>query len=54
MLKVKCIEQLQTKHLTFKPGEIYNASQINEDWWIIDSVGVSVENFKLYFEIIED
>jgi len=53
MLNVTCIEQLQTKHLTFKPGETYSATQINEHWWLVDSVGVSVENFKLYFEVVE-
>ena len=53
MLNVTCIEQLQTKHLTFKPGEMYNANQINEHWWVVDSVGVSVEDFNLYFEVVE-
>ena len=50
---VKCIKDIQTKHQTFKTGETYEASKINENWWLIDTVGVSKEDFAQCFEKIE-
>jgi hypothetical protein len=52
-MKVRCIEQLQTKHITFKPGEEYFGSEVNKQWWVVDSVGVETDNFHLHFEVIE-
>ena len=52
-MKVRCIEQLQTKHITFRPGEDYFGSEVNKQWWVVDSVGVETDNFHLHFEVIE-
>jgi hypothetical protein len=52
-MKVRCIEQLQTKHITFKPGEEYYGSEVNKQWWVVDSVGVETYSFHLHFEVIE-
>jgi hypothetical protein len=51
---VKCKKELQTKHLTFKAGEEYEAINLNENWWLIDSVGVSKADFGKYFDKIEE
>ena len=53
-MKVRCIEQLQTKQVTFRPGEEYTGNEINERWWIVDSVGVETEEFHLHFEAEEE
>ena len=50
---VKCKSEHQTKHQTFKPGEEYEASKINDNWWLIDTVGVSKEDFNKCFDKIE-
>lgn len=50
---VKCKSELKTKHQTFKPGEEYEASKINDNWWLIDTVGVSKEDFGKCFDKIE-
>ena len=50
---VKCKLEHKTKHQTFKPGEEYEASKINDNWWLIDTVGVSKEDFSKYFDKIE-
>ena len=52
-MKVRCIGQLQTKHLTFRPGEDYSGNKVNEHWWVIDAVGVDTDNFSSHFEVIE-
>lgn len=50
---VKCKSELNTKHQTFKSGEEYEASKINDNWWLIDTVGVSKEDFNKCFDKIE-
>ena len=52
-MKVICTEQLQTRRGTFRAGEEYTGNQINEHWWLIDSIGVETEEFLLHFEVIE-
>lgn len=51
---VKCKSELKTKHQTFKSGEEYEASKINDNWWLIDTVGVSKEDFNKCFDKIEE
>lgn len=51
---VKCKKELQTKHQTFKVGEEYEASKINDNWWLIDTVGVSNDDFTTCFDKIEE
>jgi hypothetical protein len=50
---VKCKSEHQTKHQTFKPGETYEASKINDNWWLIDTVGINKEDFNKCFEKTE-
>ena len=52
-MKVMCTEQLQTKRGTFRAGEEYTGNQINEHWWLVDSIGVETEEFLLHFEVID-
>ena len=51
---VKCIKDFKierkTRSMTFKQGEQYEASKINDNWWLIDQIGVSSEEFKKYFK----
>ena len=51
---VKCKKELVTKHLTFKTGEEYEASKINDNWWLIDAVGVNKDDFTKCFDKIEE
>ena len=50
MKKVMCIESF----MNFKVGEEYIANEINEKWYIVDSIGVSNDDFHLHFEIQEE
>ena len=40
----------KTNNITFKANTEYKASKINDNWWLIDSVGVSSADFKKYFK----
>jgi len=51
-MKVKCIEQIQKGGITFRTGETYTASEINKNWYVVDSIGVESEEFTLHFEEI--
>ena len=54
MVKVKCIEQFSTLSMTFRTGEEYTGSTVNENWWVVDSIGISAEDFTMHFEIQEE
>jgi hypothetical protein len=49
-MKVRCIEQIQRGGITFRTGETYTASEINKNWYVVDSIGVESEEFTLHFE----
>jgi hypothetical protein len=51
-MKVRCIEQIQKRGITFRTGETYTASEINKNWYVVDSIGVESEEFTLHFEEI--
>ena len=51
-MKVRCIEQIQRGGITFRTGETYTASEINKNWYMVDSIGVESEDFTLHFEEI--
>ena len=51
-MKVRCIEQIQRGGITFRTGETYTASEINKNWYVVDSIGVESEEFTLHFEEI--
>lgn len=52
--KVKCVKEFnierKTRTYSFKKDIEYNASKINDNWWLIDQIGVSSEEFKKYFK----
>ena len=55
MLKiVLCIEKLTTSKMTFKEGEAYIGNAVNDDYWVIESVGVRTEDFDMHFEVQEE
>ena len=53
---VKCIKDLtikrKTNNITFKANSEYKASKINDNWWLIDQIGVSSKEFKKHFKDI--
>ena len=51
-MKVRCVEQIQKGGITFRTGETYTASEINKNWYVVDSIGVESEEFTLHFEEI--
>ena len=51
---VKCKKEFTTKHLTFKASEEYEASKIDNNWWLIDTVGVNNDDFAKCFDKIEE
>ena len=54
MTVVRCTEQITVNNTTFRTGEEYTAGNVNGRWWIIDSVGLTNEDFNLHFEVIEE
>ncbi len=52
-MKVKCIKELQTKHMTFRLNEEYNAQRVNEHWYCVDAVGIGSDNFDEHFHVLE-
>jgi len=52
-MKVICTKELQTKHTTFKENEEYNAQKVNENWYCVDAVGISSEDFNKHFQLEE-
>lgn len=51
---VLCIERLTMGNFTFREGEAYLANMVNKNYWIVDSIGVSAEDFPMHFEIQEE
>lgn len=39
---------------TFREGEAYMANNVNEHYWVVDSIGIKTEDFALHFEIQEE
>ena len=54
MILVRCIEQISLGGVTFKAGENYTGNTINKDWWVVDSVGITTDDFHLHFEELEE
>ena len=50
-MKINCIKELQTKHITFKEGENYAGNRVNNNYWIVDSVGVETKVFEEHFNV---
>ena len=53
---VKCIKDLTVNRKTssnmFNKNTEYKASKINDNWWLIDQIGVSSDEFKKHFKDI--
>ncbi len=53
---VKCTSEYKIERkecrITFKKGEHYTASKINNNWWLIEQFGVPAKDFKKYFKDI--
>jgi hypothetical protein len=52
-MRIKCIKELQTKHMTFRENETYDAQKVNENWYCVDAVGISSEDFNKHFQLEE-
>ena len=52
-MKVKCVKELQTKHMTFRLNEEYDAQRVNEHWYCVDAVGIGSDNFGNHFHVLE-
>jgi hypothetical protein len=52
-MKVRCIEDLITKHHTFKKDEEYEAHKINNNWECVDAVGIKTDKFFRHFAPLE-
>ena len=50
-MKIICINELQTKHCTFRIGEEYRGNVVNEHWWVVEAVGVKGDEFEMYFKV---
>ena len=48
--KVVCVKEYKTKFHTFAKGEECEATKINSNWWIIDSIGIAEKPFKNCFK----
>ena len=57
-MNVRCTEsiekKIQGKPMTFRAGDEYTASTVNEHWCVVDSIGFESEEFGLHFEVLED
>jgi len=55
---VKCVKEYvierKTGNITFKTNTEYKASKINDNWWLIDQIGVPAKDFKKYFKDINN
>ena len=51
---IMCIEKFEQHGFTFKTGETYVGNVVNENYWIIESIGVNMEDFILHFEVIDE
>jgi hypothetical protein len=36
--------------VTFRTGETYTASEVNEHWYVVDAIGFETDDFNLHFE----
>ena len=50
-MKALCTKKLKNKYTTFKKGEVYRVEKINNNWYLVEAVGVSCEDFNNYFNI---
>jgi hypothetical protein len=54
MKRVMCIEKLTIRNFTFREGEEYIGNIVNDNYWIVETVGIPTDEFTLHFEVIEE
>ena len=52
-MRIKCVKDLHGPVFNFDEGNEYNGSKVNENWYCIEAVGVSSEEFDEHFEYKE-
>lgn len=50
-MKAICKKELKSKHVTFRKGELYEFEKINDNWNLVEAVGVNPTDFNNYFEV---
>lgn len=57
---VLCIEKLTverklpSKSITFIEGVGYVGEKVNDNYWVVESIGIKAEDFPMYFEVQDD
>ena len=54
MSKFICIKEYETKYRTFHIDDEIEPTIVNDNWWIVDSVGIPNEILKSNFKQIEN
>lgn len=54
MKLVLCIEKFTMRNITFREGEAYVGNEVNDKYWVVESIGIPTEEFHLHFEIQDD
>lgn len=54
MKLVLCIEKFTMRNITFREGEAYIGNKVNDNYWVVESIGIPTEEFTLHFEIQDD
>ena len=50
---LKCISGLNVRGIDFREGERYCGHAINDNWWIVEAVGIKASIFNEHFAIEE-
>ena len=48
-MELICIKGLETKHINFREGEEYVGAMINDNWYVVEAVGIRAEDFHVHF-----
>ena len=57
---VLCIEKLTverklpSKSITFIEGVGYVGEKVNDNYWVVESIGIKAEDFPMYFEVQDE
>lgn len=54
MKLVLCIEKFTMRNITFREGEAYVGNKVNDNYWVVESIGIPTEEFTLHFEIQDE
>jgi hypothetical protein len=53
-MKIKCVKGKQYKKVLFREGEEYDGHRVNDNWWAVDAIGISDDDFNDMFEMIDE